>query len=151
MQLSVFMKTLACLLATLALTIGQTGLAQVPAGVPGKIGRTVIVPASALKGNPITIGRVTLGQTVTIVPKKVWWSGGGTKKGHYCDWRGYDPDKAKGIPWMALVAAVGLDEHWAKDNTLSFVVPANGTLVLYANDEAPGNSGSAEVTVTIEP
>ena len=109
------------------------------------------VPASALKENPVVVGSVTAGQKVTVTPKKVWWSGGGSKKGVFCDWRGYTPNQPNGIPWMALVAAVGTDEHWAKDNTLSFTVPANGMLVLYASDGKGGIEGGGEVIVKIDP
>lgn len=139
-------------------TPGEPGFAAKivtpPPGAEAKIaaGQSLVkVPATALKENPVVVGSVTAGQKVTVTPKKVWWSGGGSKKGVFCDWRGYTPNQPKGIPWMALVAAVGTDEHWAKDNTLSFTVAANGTLVLYASDGKGGNEGGGEVIVKIDP
>jgi hypothetical protein len=137
-------------------TVGEPGTAariiSPPPGTQLKAasGQMAIkVPANALKANPIIVGSVIAGQKVTITPKKVWWTGGGSQRGQYCDWRGYKPEGSKGIPWMALVAAVGGTEHWAKDNTLTFTVPANGSLVLYANDDKGGNDGEAEVIVTV--
>ncbi len=139
-------------------TPGETGYAarvvSPPPGLQAKVasGQSAIkVPANALKANPVIVGSVTAGQKVTITPKKIWWSGAGSKKGQFCDWRGYDPEHAKGIPWMALVAAVGANEFWAKDNTLSFTVPASGSLILYANDDKAGNEGQGDVVVTIAP
>jgi len=139
-------------------TPGETGFAariiSPPPGTFSKVAPTqslVKVPATSVNTNPVVVGSVKAGQVVTVTPKKVWWTGGGTHKGKYTDWRGYDPDKVKkGVPWMALVAAVGKDEHWAKDNTLSFTVPEDGNLVLYASDgDAGGNIGDGEVTVTV--
>lgn len=139
-------------------TPGEAGYAarivSPPPGLQAKAasGQSAVkVSANALKANPVIVGSVTAGQKVTITPKKIWWSGGGSKKGQFCDWRGYDPEHAKGIPWMALVAAVGANEFWAKDNTLSFTVPANGNLVLYASDDKAGNEGEGNVVVTIAP
>jgi hypothetical protein len=87
---------------------------------------------------------------VTIVPIKVWWSGGGSKTGVFCDWNGYKGSGTKAMPWMALVAAVGKDTFVPTNNTLTFTVPADGTLVLYPNDGKPqDNVGAGEVTVTV--
>ena len=110
------------------------------------------VPATATKLNPVLIGGVVAGQRVTVTAKKVWWSGGGSRKGSYCDWKGYDQTNVNGLPWMALVAAVGNEDHGVKDNSLAFEVKADGTLTLFANDSAPdGNDGDAQVTVTVSP
>jgi|GEM_PF-2712248 len=135
---------------------GQAGFAaRIISPPPGKQAKkmapaqsTVKVPAKANKAAPFVAGHVTAGQTVTITPKKVWWTGGGSKKGKYVDWSGYEPHPEKGIPWMAFVAAVGKSEFWAKGGTLSFTVPADGELLLYAQDaDARGNEGTAEVVV----
>jgi hypothetical protein len=111
----------------------------------------VNLSASVMKPNAMKLGHVIAGQKVTVKPVKVEWSGGGSKRGVFTDWRGHNPDKLmkNQIPWMALVAAVGPSEHWAKDNTLSFTVPEDGELLLYANDALGDNKGEAEVVVTV--
>ncbi len=110
------------------------------------------VKISAMDGRakPATIGAVVAGQRVTIMPKKVWWSGGGSRKGAFCDWRGYEGTNMSGKPWMALIAAVGSEESWPKDNTLSFTVSSAGVLTVFANDTAgEDNAGQGQVTVSI--
>jgi hypothetical protein len=109
----------------------------------------VRVPATANESAPIAVATVSQGQRVTIVPKQVRWCGGGSKKGVSTGWTGYDQG-GKGIPWMALVAAVGDNKFWAKGPTLTFIAPSDGPLDLYANDEKPeDNTGEAVLTVTI--
>lgn len=112
----------------------------------------VKVPASTLKTQPLKLGTVAAGQKVTVTAVKVQWSGGGSKQGLFCDWRGHNPDQklANGIPWMALVVAVGKKEHWPKTkSSFSFTVKEDGELVLYANDDQGGNLGEAEVVVKV--
>lgn len=112
----------------------------------------VKLPASALQTQPLKLGKVAAGQKVTVTAVNVQWSGGGSKGGVFCDWRGHDPDKklANGIPWMALVAAVGKKEHWPKTKSaFSFTVKEDGDLVLYANDDQGGNLGEANVVVKV--
>jgi hypothetical protein len=96
---------------------------------------------------------VKVGDAVTVTPKLVRWSGGGSKKGQFCDWRGHNPDTSmrNGIPWMALVAAVSGREFWAREGTLTFTVPTDGDLVLYANDDVGGNDGEADIVVSVAP
>ncbi len=96
----------------------------------------VTVPGTGGRAKPVLIGLIKAGQRVTITPKKVSWSGGGSRKGGFCDWRGYDGTNMNGKPWMAFVAAVGTEEYWPKDNALSFTVSATGVLTLFANDTA---------------
>lgn len=117
---------------------------------PAPAQSVVKIPATAGRAKPVTVGAVSAGQRVTVTPNKVWWSGGGSRKGAYCDWRGYERSNISGLPWMALVAAVGTDEYWPKDNTLSFTVPAAGVLTLFANDTgAQDNDGQGHVTVSV--
>lgn len=110
----------------------------------------VRVPATAVHAKPYVLGNVVAGQTVAITPIKVWWTGGGSKAGVYCDWRGYPGSRIDGKPWMALVAEVGSSAHVAEGSNLTFTVPADGTLILYVNDDKPeGNVGFGDVTVTV--
>ena len=115
------------------------------------LGETPVkVPASTLQTQPLKLGTVTAGQKVTVTAVKVQWTGGGSKQGVFCDWRGHNPDKklANGIPWIALVAAVGKKEYWPKTKSaFSFTVKEDGDLLLYANDDQGGNLGEAEVVV----
>jgi hypothetical protein len=114
----------------------------------------VKLPPNTLKTRPLILGTVTAGQKVTLTAVKVQWSGGGSKAGVFCDWRGHNPDKplANGIPWMALVASVGKKEYWPKTKSaFSFTVKEDGELVLYANDEQGGNLGEAEILVKVSP
>lgn len=112
----------------------------------------VRIPATSVGRDPVVVGSVEAGQVVTVRPIKVWWTGGGSKGGVYCDWKGYEGSNNEGgHPWMSLIAAVGKDSHAPANNTLTFTVAADGTLVLYANDDKPeGNIGSGEVTVTVK-
>jgi hypothetical protein len=128
--------------------------ASSPGGKRAMGSMAITLPGSTLKTTPFSVGTVVAGEKVTITPKEVRWSGGGTKKGQFCDWRGHNPNvplAGSGIPWMALVAAVEKNEFWAKDHTLSFTVPADGMLLLYANDTGGGNEGQADIIVTISP
>jgi hypothetical protein len=141
---------------------------QVNTSEPGVAGRIVVdatgasvvkaapassrvrVPANTAPEHPVVVGAVKAGQVVTVVPIKVWWCGGGSKAGVFCDWNGYQGRGSKTMPWMVLVAAVGKDTFVPTDNALTFTVPADGTLALYPNDERPeDNVGSGDVTVTV--
>jgi hypothetical protein len=122
-----------------------------PAGeikpVPPESHITILATANMV--SPVKVGMVTAGQTITVLPQNVRWCGGGSRKGVYTDWRGYEQG-GKGIPWMALVAAVGDKTYWAQNNTLSFVAPTDGLLILYANDNKPeDNTGQADLIVTV--
>ena len=111
----------------------------------------IVVPASAGPRNPVTVTSVKTGQKVTITAGKVLWKGGGSKGTAFTDWHGYkDRLEKNGLPWMALVAAVGKKTFVASSKEFSFTAPSDGDLVLFANDSNPkGNSGKGEVTVTI--
>ena len=97
-------------------------------------------------------GKVSAGQKVTLTIGHVLWKGGGSKAGTPVDWHGYRGRMEKNaLPWMALVAAVGKQAFLPDKKEFSFTVPADGELVLFANDGNPdGNSGKGEVTVKIE-
>lgn len=144
-------------------TSGQPGVAERVVAVNGVLGvgdaaaktapveSRVHIPATAVGSNPVIVGLVKAGQVVTIEPIRVWWTGGGTKAGKYCDWKGYEgSSNMGGHPWMALVAAVGKETHAPADNKLNFTVAADGVLVVYANDDKPeGNVGAGDVTVKV--
>jgi hypothetical protein len=142
-----------------SVTAGEPGTATrivatgMGAAKPAPAESKVTIPATATPEAPIVVGTVTAGQRVTITPIKVWWTGGGSKGGVFCDWNGYpDRKQPNGKHWMALVAAVNSSLFAPENNALSFTVPADGTLTLYANDGGPdGNKGSGEVTVTVAP
>jgi hypothetical protein len=109
----------------------------------------ITVSAKANRSAPVRAVTVSAGQNITIVPGDVRWCGGGTRKGVFTGWTGY-AQGGNSIPWMALVAAIGDKEFWAKGDTLSFVAPTDGSLDLYANDAKPDdNTGQAHLTVTI--
>jgi len=113
---------------------------------------TVEIPATAGHRNPVKIGKVTKGQTVTLTIGHVLWTGGGSKRGAFADWHGYrDRREHNGLPWMAVVLAVGDHNFLPDKKEFTFTVPADGELVIFANDENPnGNSGKGEVTVKVE-
>jgi hypothetical protein len=139
------------------ITAGEPGTATrivatgIGAAKPAPPESKVTIPATATPEAPIIVGLVTTGQRVTITPIKVWWTGGGSKTGIFCDWNGYpDRKQPNGKHWMALIAAVNASIYAPENNAFSFTVPSDGTLSLYANDGGPdGNKGSGEVTVTV--
>jgi hypothetical protein len=108
-------------------------------------------PASTGEEKPHIHGSVKAGQKVTVTPVKVWWEGGGSRKGKFTDWHGYPGSRNNhDKPWMALIAQVGGNYFSPKDGALSFTVPTDGVLVFFCNDEkAEGNEGSASISVTI--
>jgi len=79
------------------------------------------------------------------------WKGGGSKGTAFTDWRGYkDRLEKNGLPWMALVAAVGKMDFPRDGEEYSFEAPADGDLCFLRNDRNPnGNTGKGEVTVTV--
>lgn len=111
----------------------------------------VHIASTSVGSNPVVVGMVKAGQIVTVEPVKVWWTGGGSKSGQYCDWKGYAGTSNQGHPWMAVVAAVGKESHSPADNKLTFTVAADGMLVVFANDDKPeGNVGAGDVTVKVQ-
>lgn len=136
----------AALLSALA---GSSSAAAPPDAGPIKVD----IPASATPHNPVKIATVQAGQKVTATIGHVLWKGGGSKTGIATDWHGYRNRLEKNsLPWMALVFAVGKHNILPDKKDFTFVAPADGDLVAFANDSNPnGNTGRGEVTVTIEP
>jgi len=111
----------------------------------------VVIPAIATERNPIVVGKVTQGQVVTLKVGRVLWGGGGREGKRPTNYRGY-PNRTErnGLPWMALVAAVKHKYHVPDKKEYTFTVEEDGVLVLFANDDnASGNTGKGEVTVTV--
>jgi len=135
-----------------ALLLSPLQLAAEEADQKAPASSSVVIPATAGPGNPVKIGLVTAGQKVTLSIGHVFWKGGGSKAGASADWHGYRNRLEKNaLPWMALVAAVGKKNFLPDNKEFTFTVPADGVLVLYANDSNPnGNSGKGEVVVKID-
>ena len=113
----------------------------------------VVIPATAGHRNPVKIATVSAGQKVIVVIGRVYWTGGGSKKGTFTNWQGFKNRlERNALPWMALVFAVGEQNFPPDKKEFTFTVPADGGLVAFANDGNPdGNSGRGEARVTIHP
>jgi len=149
------MKAVAWVCTLLGLALFTSPIRSIAADTgdqPAPASSTVEVPATAGSRSPVKVGTVTAGQKITLTIGHVLWKGGGSKTGDSTDWRGYRGRKeGNGLPWLALVAAVGKQNFLPDKKVFTFTVPANGTLVLYCNDGNPdGNSGKGEVTVKVE-
>ena len=117
-----------------------------PFRIPEKPFR-VTVSGRQTQANPARIGRVSVGDRVTIAPVSGTWSIGGARAGKFCDWRGYEGGQAV----MALHIAVGDKRTAVTDREFTFRVEDAGLLALYANDKDPrGNTGSLVVMVTVD-
>jgi len=113
--------------------------------------KTIQVTVSAFKNEsePAATGlRLEKGQTFTLKPKPSdRWAGGGTKRGKWCDYRGY-LDK---LPWMQM--------HWKVGSSTGAVVSGEavtaasaGELMLFCNDaKIEDNEGAIGVAVTVAP
>lgn len=144
---------LGCVLFGVSMAMAPLRLGAADAGdQPAPATSNVEVPATAGSRNPVTVGKVTKGQKVTLTIGHVLWKGGGTKTGVSADWRGYRGRlEGNALPWMALIAAVGKQNFLPDKKEFTFTVPADGVLILFANDSNPnGNSGKGEVTVKVE-
>lgn len=113
----------------------------------------MVIPATAGHRNPVKFATVSAGQKVTVAIGRVYWTGGGSKKGTFTNWQGFKNRlERNALPWMALVFAVGKQNFLPDKKEFTFTVPADGDLVAFANDTNPdGNSGRGEATVTIHP
>lgn len=113
--------------------------------------RIVVIPGTAGEGNPVRVGKVRPGQTVTLHIGRVMWGGSGTEGRKQVNYRGYPNRKERnGLPWMALVVGVNQQLLVPDKRDYSFVVKEEGDLVLFANDDnSKDNTGQGEVTVTI--
>src|SRR5437868_1136444 len=80
--------------------------AKIPVSTTAPAGVEVTVPATRNAKAPVATGvQLAAGQSFTINPNSDdKWNGGGTKKGVWCDYRGY-PGKTTG--WMAMMWKVG--------------------------------------------
>ncbi len=146
------MKTSLRFRRALALLVSLLCAVAAEAQTAAPAGTAITVPATAGARNPVKVGRVTKGQTITITIGPVLWKGGGSKTGDSVNWKGYRGRlEGNGLPWMALVAAIGKQNFLPDKREFTFTAPADGELVLFANDGNPdGNKGKGEVTVKIE-
>jgi aspartyl protease family protein len=127
-------------------------VANKPAIPQPRLGRKsveVAVPGDHNRGNAVETGfTLKKGQSFTVVPNpEDRWSGGGTKHGKTCDFRGY-PDRPNN--WMKMYWKIG-DSVELVDPDKKCVAPADGMLSLFAEDDKPrDNSGQIRATVTAE-
>ena len=147
-----------CVVTALAIILSLVCPSQAPGANPPADSTApepiqLVVPATAGHRNPVKIATVSAGQKVTVMIGRVYWAGGGSKKGAFTNWQGFkDRLERNALPWMALVFAVGKQNFLPDKKEFTFTVPADGDLVAFANDTNPdGNSGRAEATVTIHP
>lgn len=115
------------------------------------VAKTLQVTVSAFKneGDPVATGlRLEKGQTFTLKPNPSdKWTGGGSKRGKWCDYRGY-PDK---LPWMQMHWKIG-QSSGAVASGEAVVAPAAGELMLFCNDaKIEDNDGGIGVAVTVAP
>ena len=150
------MKSLLIALASIAATFSIFPRLQSAIAAGGQAQSEAIkveVPATAGPRNPQKIATVRAGQKISVTIGHVLWKGGGSRTGNSTDWRGYRGRiERNALPWMALVFAVGKQTFLPDKREFTFTAPADGDLVAFANDSKPdGNSGKAELTVTISP
>ena len=109
------------------------------------------VSAENFPGDPLeTKVALTKGQTFRVIPDpKGEWSGGGTKRGAFCDYRGY-PDRAN--DWMRMFSQVGTQEREPVDPEAIRTATGDGVLKLFADDgSAAGNEGRIKVEIVLNP
>lgn len=109
----------------------------------------VTVSAFKIESDPVATGlRLEKGQTFTLKPNPAdRWTGGGTKRGKWCDYRGY-PDK---LPWMQMRWKVG-EATGAVVSGESVAAPSAGELMLFCSDgRIDDNEGAIGVGVTVTP
>ena len=147
-----------CVVTALAIILSLVCPSQAPGANPPADSTApepiqLVVPATAGHRNPVKIATVSAGQKVTVMIGRVYWAGGGSKKGAFTNWQGFkDRLERNALPWMALVFAVGKQNFLPDKKEFTFTVPADGDLVAFANDTNPdGNSGRGEATVTFHP
>jgi hypothetical protein len=136
--------------ASVALSDSKT-IARIAATGLQKVNATqsleATIEATASPQSPTKITTVAAGQLVSITGLRGSWSGGGSRKGISCDWKGY-PDSD--VHWMALCARIGAQVFTFSKDILEFLAPANGVLELYAQDDNPkGNTGRVAVKVQV--
>ena len=109
----------------------------------------VTVTALRTQKNPVdTKLRVREGDKLLIVPNPDdRWTGGGTKSGVYCDYRGYDLEKLKAA-WMRMYFTIGGGQPVPVDPGQVVVARRDGALQLFVSDGGPkGNKGEIRVAI----
>lgn len=109
----------------------------------------VSVPAEKNRDTPYSSGvRVSQGSTFMLIPHPAdQWSGGGSKRGQFCDYRGYNPDSEL-KPWMRLFYQVANGPPRPVDPGVTISAEADGFIRLFAeDDDAGGNRGKVRVVV----
>ena len=112
----------------------------------------VVVSSLNNKADPLRSG-VTLknGQTCRLKPNRNdEWTGGGSKRGVYCDYRGY-PGKSN--QWMRMFYRIGdSGSIEAVDPEKVVIAPAEGELLLFVEDALiAGNDGEIRVAIVLNP
>ncbi|MEX2577754.1 MAG: hypothetical protein WD342_01745 [Verrucomicrobiales bacterium] len=96
--------------------------------------------------------KVTLkeGDRYRVVPNETdEWSGGGSKRNVFCDFRGY-PDRRVG--WMRMFSFVGNEPPVEVEPAQVRTAESEGILHLFAEDGSPqDNQGKIRVTVILNP
>jgi hypothetical protein len=90
------------------------------------------------------------GQKISLKPNtRHMWTGGGTKKGVYCDYMGYED---RGNSWMRLMSRIGKRGEKSVTAEELFTAENDGELFLYVNDgDVDTNRGAIGVVVEIDP
>jgi len=101
--------------------------------------------------NPMKTGVTLLsGQKFKVLPNpEDKWSGGGSKQGVFCDYKGY-PDRRNN--WMRMFLQIADEKAVPVDPDLIQSAPVDGILKLYAEDgSAAGNVGEIRVEIVVDP
>lgn len=113
--------------------------------------REIVVKAEDTGAAPRATGiKLQKGQRFSLKPSAVdKWTGGGTKKGVFCDYMGYDD---RGNTWMRLMWRNGKGKEMPVVSGKILVAENDGELLLYANDgKAAGNEGEIRVNILVSP
>lgn len=109
------------------------------------------VSATNFVGDPINTGvALVKGQAFSIVPNpKDKWTGGGSKRGVYCNYQGYP---GNGGEWMQMRYQIGENKAVPVVSDAIQTAPSNGELKLFAEDgSAAGNAGDIRVEIIVNP
>ena len=110
-----------------------------------------VVQATNYDASPRATGiKLRKGQRFTLEPNaEDKWTGGGSKKGVFCDYKGY-PDG--GNIWMRLMWKIGKAKGEPVVSGKLLTAEEDGELLLFANDGgSDGNEGRIRVNVIISP
>lgn len=108
-----------------------------------------VVSAKRVRTNPLDTGiYLDKGQQFIVYPNlRDRWTGGGTKKGAGCDYRGY----GEGSRWMELTWRVGKTDGPVKAGE-KIIAPKRGKLLLFAWDQRNAdNAGFIRCDVVVIP